>query len=134
MKWIDISDDSIALGLERGYEVRRITRDEYLALDANGRRGAGTAFAVEGMGFRGEADHRWIRVVVADLDATDLVWRIWDTRFQPPTILCAGIPDRALALSLASVAASSRVVRRGLGAAMVMAAAAEALRETWRRA
>lgn len=134
MKWTDTADDTRAEWHARGVSLQPLTRDEWRALPSGERTrvGPSSGRVVVGVAFRGDADAKWIRVAMADMEAETPTWRIWDMR-RGAVLLATGISDLPFALALASVAASSKFVRLGLGAAMVLAAAAIELRATWQR-
>jgi hypothetical protein len=135
MKWIDTADDAVNTLRARGdADPRVLTRDEWRALKPEERQQSARTMAIAGVRFRGSGDRTWLVVSVTDVDADRPTWTIWDMRRQGrPEVILAGVPDLALALSTASLAGTSPLVRRLLGGATVLVATGLALGEVWRR-
>jgi hypothetical protein len=133
MRWVDVADDTVAEWAARNVQLQVMTRDEWRALPPGERPRLGEASGrvLSGVAFRGDGC-RWLRVAMVDADAESPRWTIWDMRDRP-TPLMVGISDLRLAQAIAALAADSRAVRLGLGAMMVLAAAAQAVGEVWRR-
>lgn len=133
MKWIDEADQSIARMREHGIDLQPLTREEWLALSDTERRSTGptSGRVVRDMAYRGAAPFDWLMCSrrTADSDA----WILWDLRSGKGEVLIGPIPDRRLAFALGNLAATSKVTRFLLGSATVLAAAAMAEVEVWRR-
>lgn len=133
MKWLDEADNTIAKMEAQGLTLQPLTREEWLAMSEDDRRQTGPTGGrvVRDVAYRGVAPHDWLMCSRRDL-ASD-AWILWDLRAGRPVVLCSGIPDRALAMSLGSLAATSRATRLLLGGVRVMSDALASAVGVWRR-
>lgn len=133
MRWIDEADRSIDRMREHGIDLQPLTREEWLALSADERKASGPAGGrvVRDMAYRRAAPFDWLMCSRRSVDSD--AWILWDFRGGERSVLFGPIPDRRLAFALGDLAATSKVTRFLLGSATVLAAAAMAEVEVWRR-
>ena len=133
MRWLDEADRSLARMREHGIDLQALTREEWLAMSAEERRATGPTGGrtVRDVAYRGEAPHDWL--LCARKDHESDAWILWDCRGGRPEIMFGPVPDRALAMSIGNLAATSRATRLVLGGLTVLTATAIAAREVWRR-
>jgi hypothetical protein len=133
MRWLDEADASIARMREHGIDLHALTREEWLALPADERKATGPAGGrvVRDMAYRGAAPFEWL--MCSRRDERSDSWILWDLRSGKAEVMFGPIPDRRLAMSLGNLAATSRATRLVLGSVTVLAAAAMAEVEVWRR-